>query len=279
MKSRILNLSALICALVLTVNCSNESSQDTEDTVAFTKMVDVFGVPIYATNTTGNDKLIHAAGVLAQYLDNDEDSEPDNPKIIEAMLRDKGAITMTKTQEEARSIPRGSRPRGQGLYGEETRPNAKEEGVFDTALEEILHMVSDYGWGGAYPEVFGRVPGTELSNAMDLARGGQFQDIPERYPEGAWYSYYDETCDYDCQNSEYIYWAFTSFIGAQDIPGRIDQIGQEWKLNTKEKLKEQDTAVYAIFSNQEYKLPAVAPDGNYTGMTFTIQDISITNRR
>ena len=271
MMSRIVYVSTLICTLVMTINCSNESAQNSEVEVAFTKMVDVFGVPIYATNTTGNDKLLHAAGVLAQYIDNDEDGEPDNSKIIEALLREKGAITMTKTEGEGRNIPRELRPRGQNLYDEETRSNAKEEGVFDGALEEILHMVSDYGWGGAYPDVFGRVPGTEIANAMDLARGGRFMDPPEMYPEGAWYSYYDETCNYDCQNSEYIYWAFTSFLGAQDYPGRLDQIGREWKLNTREKLKEHDSAVYAIFTNPEYNLPAIAPDGKYTGMRLTIQ--------
>ncbi len=88
----------------------------------------------------------------------DGDGKPDNPKILEALLEAQAAIVMTKTQGEGRRIPRGSRPRGQGLYGEETRPNAKAEGVFDGALEEILHMVSDHGWGGAYPSVKGKGP-------------------------------------------------------------------------------------------------------------------------
>ena len=225
MTSRIALLTALACTLVLSVDYSDLPAQESETQVAFTKKVLVFEVPIYATNTTGDDKLMHAASVLAQYIDNDEDGKPDNPKILEAMLEAKGAIVMTKTQGEGRRVPRGSRPRGQGLYDEETRPNAKAEGVFDTALEEILHMVSDHGWGGAYPSVFGRVPGTDIANSMDLARGGQFQEIPDEYPAGAWYSYDDETCDYDCMTSEYIYWAFTSFIGAQDIPGRVDGRG------------------------------------------------------
>ena len=59
--------------------CSNSDSSDLElpqsnERVAFTKKVDVFGVPIYATNTTGDHKLLHAAGVLAQYIDNNEDN-------------------------------------------------------------------------------------------------------------------------------------------------------------------------------------------------------------
>lgn len=132
-------------------------------------------------------------------------------------------------------------------------------------------MVTDVGWGGAYPSVFGRVPGTDISNAMDLARGGHFQEVPEQYPEDAWYSYDDQTCDYDCQNSEYIYWALTSILGAQDYPGRLEQIGREWKLNTREKVKEKDPAVYAILTNPAYKLPTVLPDGKYTAKTFTIQ--------
>ncbi len=250
---------------------SGMPAQQSDQRVAFTKKVDVLGVPIYATNTTGDDKLLHAAGVLAQYIDNDEDGEADNPLIMAALLGGGGAIVMTKTQGEMRGTPRGSRPRGQGLYDEETRPNAKERGVFDTALEEILHMVSDVGWGGAYPRVFGRVPGTEIANAMDLARGGRFEEVPDEYPAGAWYSYDDRTCDYDCMASEYIYWAFTSFLGAQDIPGRFEQVGHEWKLTTRALLQERDPAVYAIVSNPEYKFPSVAPDGKYTGRTLAIE--------
>ena len=86
-----------------------------------------------------------------------------------------------------------------------------------------------------------------------------------------WFTYDDETCDYDCQNSEYIYWALTSILGTQDYPGRLEQIGREWRLNTREKVKEQDPAVYAILTNPEYKLPTVLPDGKYKAETVTIQ--------
>jgi hypothetical protein len=284
MRSRHLADSAFTCNLALALllaisGCSSESVEappaevtpEAGTEVAFTQMVDVFGVPVYATNTVGEDKLLHAAAVLAQYLDNDEDGVPDNPLILQGLLDANGAIVMTATQGERRLVPRDARPRGQGLYDEETHPNAREEGVFDASLEEILHLVTDYGWGGAYPEVFGRVPGTEITNAMDIARGGQFDGPPAEYPEGAWYTYDDETCDYDCMTSEYIYWTFTSLLGAQDFPGRLDQIGNEWRLNTPELLREGDPAAYAILTRPEYNLPTVAPDGNYTGMELRIE--------
>jgi hypothetical protein len=236
--------------------------------IEFTKQVEVFGLHIYATNTTGNDKILHAANVLAEYIDNDEDGVPDNPKIMKAMLERKGAIVMRKSERERAA---GPRPRGQGLWDEETIPNAKAQGKFDASLEEILHMVTDVGWAGAYPEVFAREPGTEISNALDKSRGGRFEEVPEQYPDGAWFTYYDKTCDYDCMNSEYIYWALTSILGAQDYPGRLEQIDDEWRLNTREKVKKRDPAVYSILTNPEYKLPTVLPDGKYKAKTFTIQ--------
>jgi hypothetical protein len=242
-----------------------------EKEVVFTKKVMVLGVPVYATNTTRDEKLLHAAGVLAQFLDNDEDGEPDNPKVYEAILDTGGAIAMTRTEGEGRHIARDKRPRGQGLYDEETIPGARERGAFDVSLEEIWHMVSDNGFGIAYPEVFGKIPETEVTNAMDLARGGRYEWPPEEYPNGAWYTYDDETCDYDCQVSEYIYWAFSSFIGAQDLPGRLDRIGNEWRFNTREKLKEGDPAIYEILSRPEYRLPTVIPDGQYTGTPLVIE--------
>ena len=248
-----------------------EESEKSTPTVDFTKKVMVLGVPIYATNTTRDEKLLHAAGVLAQFLDNDEDGEPDNPKVHQAILDTGGTIVMIATEDEFELIPRDRWIRGQGLYDEETIPGARERGIFDASLEEIWHMVSDNGLGIAYPDVFGKIPETEITNAMDLARGGRFDGPPAEYPAGAWYTYDDETCDYDCQVSEYIYWTFTSFIGAQDFPGRLDRIGNEWRLNTREKLRDGDPAVYEILSRSEYRLPSVVPDGNYTGTELTIE--------
>ena len=78
--------------------------------------------------------LLHAANVL----DDDEDGMPDDPKIMKALLEGKGAIVMTKTEGEKIT---GPRPRGQGLYDEETIPNARTKGKFDASLEEVLHTV------------------------------------------------------------------------------------------------------------------------------------------
>jgi hypothetical protein len=279
MKTQILLGSVLVCALLLAVSCSDVSEQETtvevpdQETkveVAFTKQVEVFGLHIYATNTTGDDKVLHAARVLAEYLDNDEDGTPDNEKVMDALLSRNTCIVMAKNEEEMASIPRGSRPRGQGLYDRETFPNAAE-GVFDVTLEEILHPITGRGYALAYPEIFGTESGTAVAEALDLARGGHFEEVPEEYPEGAWFTYDDETCRYRCQITEYMYWALTSILGAQDIPGRLDRIGNEWRLNTREKVMEQDSAIYALLTNPEYKFPTVIPDGKYKAGTFTIQ--------
>jgi hypothetical protein len=248
-----------------------DATSPAPEAVAFTKKVMVLGVPVYATNTTSDEKLLHAAGVLAQFLDNDEDGTPDSLEIHQAILASQGAITMTRTGGERRLIADDQQVHGQGLYDEETNPGARERGEFDTALEEIWHMVTDNGLSIAYPDVFTREPGSEVAAAVDLARGGYFELPPDQYPEDAWYTYYDETCDYDCQISEYVYWSYTTFIGAQDLPGRFDDVGQEWRLLTRDQLREGDPTMFEILSRPEYHLGSVIPDGNYTGSALTIE--------
>jgi hypothetical protein len=279
MKKLALFCLGLMCLLFLSCGpgSQDQSISETSDSSAqahYAKKVNVFGIQVIATDTVADDKLLHAATMMAEYLDNDEDGTPDNPKVLDALVSQNTILVMGKDEDELRAIGRGVLPPGpkQSLYDYETRPAGAEQGVFDAAIEEILHPITDVGYAIAYPEVFGTEPGSEVAKIMDEARGGHFEHVPEKYPDNAWYTYYDETCEYDCQITEYIYWALTSILGAQDFPGRLEQIQDEWRFNTAEKLKTGDPKIYALLTDPQFKLPTVLPDGVYKAASFTIEE-------
>lgn len=228
----------------------------------FNRKVEVFGIDIYAANAVENNKLLHAANVMAQYLDNDEDGTVDNQLVLDKMLENKAFMVMWKTEDDLSFDPPNDRL-GQDLGNDETVPMwySDRSQRFDASLEEVLHIITHSGYAQAYPEVFGEYEGTLLSNTMDIARGGRFTSIPNQYPDGAWYTYDDATCDYSCMATEYIYWALTSILGAQE--NRLDEIQHEWKLNTKTKVKNQDMGAYGLLTDSQYKFPKVLPDGTY----------------
>lgn len=242
-------------------------------TLAFPQSTEVFGVSIRATSATPPASIKYAANVMAQYLDNNEDGLPDNPQVVDKMV-EQGAtlligITDADFDDAADKIDSES-DAYQDLKVYEIHPNGAKSGQFDATLEEVLHLITHVGYANVYPNVFGEQPHTEIANAMDIARGGYFEKIPSSYPENAWYRYYDETCEYDCMITEYTYWALTSILGAQGFDGRLEEIQHEWKLNTKQKVTNQDPAVYNILTNPAYLLPTVLPDGNYQAIDFKI---------
>ena len=111
--------------------------------------------------------------------------------------------------------------------------------------------------------MLGYAPGSRLTDAMDLARGGRFVRVPRTYPEGAWYHYDDRTCDYGCMAAEYLYWALTSKLGAQNFPGRAREIADEWGCPTPQLLEERDPAVNELLAEHRPRLPQRLPDGGY----------------
>lgn len=231
---------------------------------SFNRKVVVFGIDIYAVPKVEDAKLLHAANIMAQYLDNNEDGTVDNPKILEEMKKNKAFLFMWYSESDMNSISPPSGRLGQDLGNGETIPNyvsGGKKGRFDASLEEVWHIITHAGYSKAYPSVFGENAGTSLTNAMDKARGGKFTSIPSSYPTEAWYTYDDTTCTYDCQATEYFYWAMSSILGAQT--NRLNEIQQEWKLNTKEKVKATDVAVFGLLTNTQYKFPTVLPDGTY----------------
>ena len=236
----------------------------------FCKKINVFGVLIYGSSDVIDADILHAANIMAQYLDNDEDGVIDNQLVVDNMLANNSCLVMFGKQGSAmkkrffNSIgDYYDEPVGQELFGDETHPEWNLNSPFDATLEEILHLITQNGYSMAYPSVFGEQKGSEIANAMDLARGGQFTTIPNTYPSGAWYSYNDNTCEYNCQVTEYFYWSLTSLLGAQDYPGRFDEIGSEWKANTSALVQSMDPAVYALLTDTAYQLPTQLPDGTY----------------
>jgi len=80
--------------------------------------------------------------------------------------------------------------------------------------------------------------------AMDTARGGYFDQVPNRYPKAAWFTYFDDECDYECQMVEYTYWAVTSYMGLQATRG--GDIAEEWKLGSPREFKSKDKAMLTL---------------------------------
>ncbi len=239
---------------------------DSNDPLAqfFAREMIVFGIRLVASANVPDEKLSHAGHIMAEYLDNDEDGEADDPPVIEAMQNRRAILVMFGTADELENsgifdADIINQYWGQDLYADETA----QPGRFDASLEEVLHLITTAGYEQVYPEAFGSQPGSLLTEAMDLARGGQFMSVPERYPEEAWYHYDDRTCDYRCMAVEYFYWALTTLLGAQDLPQRCAEIRVEWEPCTAEALEMVDPAIYALLTDPQYRLPTRLPDGRY----------------
>ena len=75
-----------LALLGLILGCFKEESSTSSSSpvrVSFSKHVVVFGIDVYATANTGDDKILHACNVLAEYLDSDEDGVPNNQDVVD----------------------------------------------------------------------------------------------------------------------------------------------------------------------------------------------------
>jgi len=52
-------------------------------------------------------------------------------------------------------------------------------------------------------------------------------------------------------------------LGAQDYPGRLSEISEEWKANSPTLVQSMDPLIYALLTDSIYNLPIKLPDGSY----------------
>ena len=260
------------------VDCLNDVIHDLD------VFIDVFGIYVVSTPSAPESYVLHAANVLAQYIDNDEDGQPDDPVILDYLV-DNGYIMPVWTERtEERFEDKIEGTSCADLVSEEASMYYNEDscvsvfsGTWDTCLEEIWHLVSR-GWFEVYPDSFGDEVGegvsSLLTDAMDVARGGRFINIPSRYPAGSWYTYNDRTCEYDCQVSEYSYWTLMANLDALDpsLTRKCYESRNEWTICSRSELEEKDVLASSLLNDLGFKLPTSIPDGSYVPTVQESQD-------
>jgi len=96
--------------------------------VAFDQHVDVGGISIVATTSTPESAVLHAANVMAQYLDNDADGAVDDQRVLDALVANEATLVMANDPDELESLDAQYDLFGQfgdaaqDLYAIETKP-------------------------------------------------------------------------------------------------------------------------------------------------------------
>ena len=253
----------------------------------FPKYINVFDcIHIYAESSVSDLKVLHAAAIAAELLDNDEDGIIDDENVQNALM-DVYTIMPLFAYEGSNAeeilfdnfddlMDNNNFCAGAVLYNNEIDPSSPGFWGNDASVEEMLHTINACSHIEIYPDVFGLEPNSsEMSDAMDVARGGQFLTIPSNYPEEGWYHYDDWTCDYQCMGIEYLYWCIVTDMGILNDIQTCNGIANEWEPCSPELFESIDIAMYAIVNNPQYKLPQLAPDGNYCPSESVLGDLNL----
>ncbi len=263
----------------------------------FAKGLRIFGVNILATTGVSEEKLIHAANVMAELIDNDENGEADNSCVVKKINELEAFVSMYNEDESEISMEPlemlGLARNSTGLGAFETTVNYESEDQHDASIEEIFHLITQFGYSKVYPEIFGESNESTslLAKAMDVARGRRQtqltngawiynnSDCSNAGKVGgstkAWYFYEDNTADYATMITEYIYWAVSSNFGMHASEAGRQKAQTEWCPHTKSKLQQQDPTVYNLINNSEYAFPiSKMPIANYRFQSIAQSDIS-----
>jgi hypothetical protein len=146
---------------------------------------------VYAESSISDEKVLHAAAVAAELLDNDENGFVDDETLKTTLQLSEALIPIFSQENSSAENQFFTQYNGDGaaavLYNNEMSPMQTGYWGIDATVEEVIHVINAVGHTSIYPNAFSIEPNSSLmSEAMDVARGGQFINIPNPYPNSAW---------------------------------------------------------------------------------------------
>ena len=151
--------------------------RDDEVAADIVKVIEVFGIRLMALEGVTDRDLVLSANVLAQWIDNDEDGQPDNPMVQSELQRQNSRMILGVGfeesigpwhQEQQQFLDYGDAPTfgldvatiNHSRFGLEPSPYSTDWQRFepiraaDAATEETLHIITNVGFSGVYPADF-----------------------------------------------------------------------------------------------------------------------------
>ena len=213
-----------------------------------------FGMRICIGDQIEKQYINHAEIVLKKLLDYNSDSKPDNALVLDELISNDALFLLVNSEEQLEFFESSVDDFENFTVVFTDEMILIDDDQFDATIEEALHLITSIGYANVYPEIFGEFKGSKVSKFLDNARGGYFEDIPQKYPNHAYFTYYDATCDYSCQITEFIYWTITTLRNQQSLDWRDEEIESEWRPETPEKLELLDPDLVDFISNPKYKI-------------------------
>ena len=100
-------------------NSSNKVTTALAKSANYSKGLTVFGINILATSEVSDEKLLHAANITAELIDNNEDGTADNPTVLKALVDNSTYVGMQHLAE-GNSITVNSDPLDNAGAGQHT---------------------------------------------------------------------------------------------------------------------------------------------------------------
>ena len=242
------------------------------------KYVNVFGMSILAVEGYPDEMLSHVATITAEYLDNNEDGQVDNAAVNASIAQNHGTVVLVTVDGDGgltewfavRDDPALEYIQQVVLIGMHANKGGTQCGpecgeLPDSALEHVPEVMQTAGYAKIYDD-FKPEEGSRLALAIDAAKGGTGRAVPDTYPEDAWYT---PEYHYGEQFVEYFYHGLGTRLGlyGDTSPGVCADYAAEWKVCTRAELETTDTRMWSLLTDEQYKLPSVAPDGVYGAPT------------
>eukprot|EP00439_Symbiodinium_sp_Y106_P021590 s6640_g2.t1 len=230
------------------------------------RSLQVFGVLVAASPGVAPETLRHAASILAEFLDQDQDGVADVPEVTRQLQEHQALILILADEDEylagagaveglGSKVIKNDNPswncsvRDVFVFSElfQTETGCHEEGE-DAAWEELLHLITHVGYGCAFPERWGFQGHTaeghassELSRALDAALGScpaSYTGRQGKKQADCHYFYEDPSCFYPCLVNEYLFQAWRTRQGRRSCSTTLRH---EYSHCTQELLQQHDT--------------------------------------